>query len=382
MPAQPVERNGPGRTEEREEPNRVSPRWTRRLGALGVAVGLASSLTAPAAAMPAVDGPAARGPASTAARAGSAWPTLAPGDVGTDVRALQFLLAAAGHPATGESGYGAATVAAVRALEAERGLARDGLAGPVVWLALVPRLEAGALGDAVRALQLELAEKRQVALAVDGVFGTATRTALVAFQRDLGLGPTGAADPGTWRALVRHLEYLAVGRPIFCDYDTGNGLANWGTGSTVGWLERFAADAKQRGFGRTGVGDVSLERGGGISGHDSHRLGLDADILAIRRDRQACAGTRWFSASYDRAATRAYLQLLRASLPDHVKVIYFNDPVLIREGLTVYRAGHDDHIHIRFCESAGPDPRYVCPAVLPPADASGPFPWPGGAWWL
>ena len=43
-----------------------------------------------------------------------------------------------------------------------------------------------------------------------------------------------------------------------------------------------------------------------------------------------------------------------------MKLIYFNDPVLIREGLTTWYAGHDDHLHIRYCERGYPLARYRC----------------------
>ena len=33
-----------------------------------------------------------------------------------------------------------------------------------------------------------------------------------------------------------------------------------------------------------------------------------------------------------------------------MKLIYFNDPVLISEGLTTWYTGHDDHLHVRYCE--------------------------------
>jgi hypothetical protein len=69
-------------------------------------------------------------------------------------------------------------------------------------------------------------------------------------------------------------------------------------------------------------------------------------------------GTRWDWSSYDRAATRALIDDLRAT--GHVKLIYFNDPVLRSEGRTSWYAGHDDHLHVRFCEPAHPDPRFVC----------------------
>jgi hypothetical protein len=34
--------------------------------------------------------------------------------------------------------------------------------------------------------------------------------------------------------------------------------------------------------------------------------------------------------------------------------------VLIREGLTTHEPGHDDHLHIRYCEKFHPNSRYDC----------------------
>ena len=65
-------------------------------------------------------------------------------------------------------------------------------------------------------------------------------------------------------------------------------------------------------------------------------------------------------ASYDRTATRALIKAIRATAPGHVKLIYFNDPVLIKEGLVRPYAGHDDHLHIRYCEKVHFDPAYDC----------------------
>ena len=59
-------------------------------------------------------------------------------------------------------------------------------------------------------------------------------------------------------------------------------------------------------------------------------------------------------------ATRALIKDIRAAAPGHVKLIYFNDPVLIREGLTTHFPGHDDHLHIRYCEHAYPLEMYRC----------------------
>ena len=52
------------------------------------------------------------------------------------------------------------------------------------------------------------------------------------------------------------------------------------------------------------------------------------------------------------AATRALIKAIRAAAPGHVKLIYFNDPVLIGEGLTRWFNGHDDHLHVRYCEAS------------------------------
>ena len=90
-------------------------------------------------------------------------------------------------------------------------------------------------------------------------------------------------------------------------------------------------------------------------------VGLDVDIRPIRDDENQCTWARnWRLASYDRAATRALIKAIRATAPGHVKLIYFNDPVLISEGLTTRYAGHDDHLHIRYCERVYPIAAYRC----------------------
>ena len=81
----------------------------------------------------------------------------------------------------------------------------------------------------------------------------------------------------------------------------------------------------------------------------------------MRKANDQCSwGTRWNYATYDRTATRALIKAFRALTPRHIKVIYFNDPVLIREGLTTWYTGHDDHLHVRFCEWSYPVAAYRC----------------------
>jgi murein endopeptidase len=115
------------------------------------------------------------------------------------------------------------------------------------------------------------------------------------------------------------------------------------------------------GYGRVAVGDVSFEHGGDIPGHETHERGLDADLRPMRGANDQCtARTNWRLTTYDRSATRALLKAIRAAAPGHIKLIYFNDPVLVGEGLTTRSDGHDDHLHVRLCEAVHVDPRYRC----------------------
>jgi peptidoglycan hydrolase-like protein with peptidoglycan-binding domain len=316
-------------------------------------------------------------PASADALAGTFYPTQAMGDRGTDVSAIQLLLLDRGLSAPVDGVFGSATRDAVIAFQAAAGLTANGRVGPSTWARLVRSLKLGSTGLAVKALQLELHRKHGFAIpTLYGTFGTATRDAVIAFQRHMGLTVTGTATSSVWRQLVWHYE-----RPVFragrlCDYSTGNGPANWGTAELIGSLKVMADRSRAAGLGPMSLGDVSLQHGGNISGHMTHEVGLDMDIMAIRRDRHGCWGTRWWSASYDRAATIALVKIIRATAPRHIKLIYFNDPALIRAGYTRYYVGHDDHMHVRFCETAHPDSRYVCAPAPNPSPTPTPTPSP------
>jgi hypothetical protein len=130
-----------------------------------------------------------------------------------------------------------------------------------------------------------------------------------------------------------------------CDKDPdGNGTANWGTGATIGQLEAAAATFAATGQGKVPLGDIGFEHGGAIPGHGSHQVGMDVDLWPIRTDSAQCTAGRitWQSSTYDRAATS------RATAPGQVALIFFNDPVLINEGLTTSYPNHDNHLHVRY----------------------------------
>jgi spore germination protein len=148
--------------------------------------------------------------------------SLAPGDSGPAVAVLQADLNSLGYHAGPDDGvYGPATRAAVRSFQASAGVAVDGLAGPQTLAALgealtrtfhaVPGgigsapLTVGDTGPAVLTLQGDLLQLGYDPGVPDGVFGDATGRALMAFQRDHGLGTTEVLGPYTFAALKRAL---------------------------------------------------------------------------------------------------------------------------------------------------------------------------------
>lgn len=115
----------------------------------------------------------------------------------------------------------------------------------------------------------------------------------------------------------------------------------WGTERTVRSLERIA-DRYHTATGRTlEVGDLSKQGGGKTSRHQTHLAGADIDL---RPPTRSGGPATWRSAGYDRDATRRLIQEIRRENPN--ARILFNDPVLIREGLTRPARGHDNHLHV------------------------------------
>jgi len=291
-----------------------------------------------------------------------AYPAQSLGDRGTDVRTIQSLLTARGYVVPVDGVYGTTTRDQVAAWQTASGIApATGVMDARSWPELVMLLVPGASGPAVRAVQLELRTKVGASVVTDGVWGPTTTTAVLWFQRHVGTTPTGTMNTVTWRRLIAHFERPTFDRVALCDYSVGNGPANWGTSAAINMLEAAARVEAAAGHGRVAVGDIGFQHGGPIPGHQFHRLGLEIDIRPMRKARDQCrVGVNYRSSAYDRAATRELVQAIRASSPGHIKLIYFNDPVLIREGLTRRYTGHDDHLHVRYCEPGYPDPSFAC----------------------
>jgi peptidoglycan hydrolase-like protein with peptidoglycan-binding domain len=301
-------------------------------------------------------------PAPSAAISRAQFPTQSLGSRGSDVAALQHLLRSQGVSIAVSGYFDAATRAAVADFQNGNGLKADGVARPPTWQALVPTLERGARGEAVLALKRQLNDKRDAGLAAGELYDAPTVQAVRAFQRRMGLPTTGAADRATWRHLLWSFAPVPSEGAV-CDYSLHGGPSRqWGTASTVAQLAAAGELYQRRTGQRLAVGDISLERGGSLAGHRTHRVGLDVDVRPARTRGSSCrAGISYRMRSYDRQGTRELIQAIHDAAPGHVKLIYFNDPQLIREGLTLRYPNHDAHLHIRYCEADHPLAAYRCP---------------------
>jgi murein DD-endopeptidase MepM/ murein hydrolase activator NlpD len=129
------------------------------------------------------------------------------------VAALQVGLKSLGlYPAGVDGVRGPLTARGVQLLQRRRGLLIDGIAGPQTRRALGrrgrPRLgtrmiQTGRRGWDVAALQFLLIRRGYPPGGVDGVFGPATASAVMGFQRSAGVGVDGIAGPATISALRR-----------------------------------------------------------------------------------------------------------------------------------------------------------------------------------
>ena len=143
-------------------------------------------------------------------------PMLYRGCTGDAVKTLQEKLNAKGFDSGNVDGiFGAKTYAAATAFQKANGLGVDGIVGKLTWAKLYdatpvnvtpvttqPMLRTGSRGDAVRKLQELLNAKGYTCGDVDGIFGSKTYAAVLAFQKANGLAADGIVGPLTWGKLV------------------------------------------------------------------------------------------------------------------------------------------------------------------------------------
>lgn len=145
-------------------------------------------------------------------------PMLYRGCTGDAVKTLQDKLNALGYNSGSVDGiFGAKTYAAVTAFQKANSLGVDGIVGKLTWGKLYgvspampvetttvvgrPTVSYGSRGDAVRKLQELLNALGYDCGSVDGIFGSKTKAAVLAFQKANGLGVDGIVGPLTWAKL-------------------------------------------------------------------------------------------------------------------------------------------------------------------------------------
>ena len=145
-------------------------------------------------------------------------PMLYRGCTGDAVKTLQDKLNALGYNSGSVDGiFGAKTYAAVTAFQKANSLGVDGIVGKLTWGKIYgvspampvetttvvgrPMVSYGSRGDAVRKLQELLNALGYDCGSVDGIFGSKTKAAVLAFQKANGLGVDGIVGPLTWAKL-------------------------------------------------------------------------------------------------------------------------------------------------------------------------------------
>jgi penicillin-insensitive murein endopeptidase len=162
---------------------------------------------------------------------------------------------------------------------------------------------------------------------------------------------------------------------------------NFGHPKLVAWIEAFAAEAREDGWPGLLVGDMAQPRGGPmLTGHDSHQLGLEADIWFTpapplllnaeeREEMQAIDMVQPDLLDISSEFTSAQVALLRrAALMPEVDRIFVNAAIKAAacRGATGERSwlrklrpwpGHTYHFHVALkCPNAGCAQRNPLPA--------------------
>lgn len=196
------------------------------------------------------------------------------GSIGSDVKALQEALIAAGITLHGgaDGVFGTATQAALKQYQGAKGIEQSGVVDDATANALASSgggtasqatrafvgLQAGALGNTVKQLQQAIIDAGvQVRGGADGIFGPATAAALKQFQTSQGLPATGSVDQATAAA-------LAAPKPV--------GVTDPGTATDGGYAQYAEKGARvlalQSALVEAGIsvrGGVDGDFGGGTS---------------------------------------------------------------------------------------------------------------------
>ena len=159
--------------------------------------------------------PSSSSSSGSSSSSSSSSSTLRKGDEGEAVKAMQQQLISLGFLDADATGYfGSATREAVKAFQKSAGISADGVAGRATLSALSDAcsrttlsasgsLQKGDEGAEVTSLQKMLIQLGYLSTEATGYFGSATKSAVVAFQKDAGLDADGVAGKATLSALQK-----------------------------------------------------------------------------------------------------------------------------------------------------------------------------------
>jgi peptidoglycan hydrolase-like protein with peptidoglycan-binding domain len=304
---------------------------------------------------------------------------LTKGMSGPAVEALQDELINLGYMTlaekkTGPGTFGNKTAAAVTAFQHDNSLAENGTYDAATQAAikqLQNGVQLGSEGGIVLPLQnrlvaANLLTQQQLATG-PGIFGQKTQKALMQFQLDHNIQPTGVLTTETYQALYKTVPAIPPAKAQGTNDAIDTNLPPSGPGYTVynrepGGTDQFGTQTAIRAmqdlaqaWAQTQTvpiqyGDISRRGGGPFFNaqnpkkldHADHKEGRAVDIRPMAKG-GALIATTCNSSTYDAVLTKQLCVLIKQKFPN--SVILFNDPRLAAAGLTKPHAGHDNHLH-------------------------------------
>lgn len=308
---------------------------------------------------------------------------LSKGMESPDVAILQDELISMGYmtseeKSSGPGTFGKKTERALQAFQTDNELTETGVYDAATQAAvrqLNNGVRLGSEGGVVLPMQKQLVASKHLTQAQldtgPGTFGRKTQKALMQFQLDHEIQPSGVLTDETYKALYHTIPIISPDKVHGDNTAVDTVLPPSGVGYTV--YNREAGGADQVGtmltiralhdlaaawaVGRPTVllqfGDIS-RRGGGpffnaknpkVLDHATHKDGRAVDIRPIAKG-GALIPTEINHATYDSALTKELVLLIRQKFPK--AAIIFNDTTLVAEGLTKPAKGHHNHLHVLF----------------------------------
>ncbi len=191
-------------------------------------------------------------------------------------------------------------------------------------------------------------------LTVTGICsGAATDPTVIAiksFQGRYSNNPDGRVDAGGGTLKKLNQVPLVLLPQIsgngYYSYGSGNWYERqWGTQATIDTLLELSRQFRLNyPTMLMPIGDISLEFGGAMPPHGTHREGKHVDLRPLRKDAAQVPVTYTDTTNYDQDKTKALIELFLSH--QNVKNVLFNDPIINALDRVSPWSGHDNHFHV------------------------------------